>query len=211
MTSTPLDRYPNLQQILKYQKKLVYLCGAGVSMTLGAHQNSWQAWLLAGRDRLAPELQKDFDVRVGTSSTHELIEAASFLLNELKKDGSYSAFMNETIGLLHPADPVMKTALQKIWRAGDLLSTTIYDMLLEETVSSDYVTYERPGEILPVIRGDSQNRIIHLHGIYDKTAGIDNIIADGDSTGISWRMKELNLSKNCLVPTPFLSSVAAER
>ena len=180
MTSTPLDRYPNLQQILRYQKKIVYLCGAGASMTLGAHQNSWQAWLLAGRGRLAPKPQKGFDARVGTSSTHELIEAASFLLNELKKDGSYLAFMDETIGSLHPANPVMKSALQKIWRAGDLLSTTNYDMLLEETVSSGYVTYERPGEILTVIRGDSQNRIIHLHGIYDKAAGIDNIIADED-------------------------------
>ena len=180
MANTHITDYPLLQHTLENSGKIVYLCGAGASMTLGTHQNSWSAWLWSGRNRLSPKLQNVFDSKTGASSAHELIETATFLLNELKRGGKYSAFMDETIGALHPADPLMMSAIQKIWRAGDLLSTTNYDMLLEETVSSDYVTYGRPGEILSVIRGECPNRIIHLHGVYDMAGGTDNIIADGE-------------------------------
>lgn len=87
--------------------------------------------------------------------------------------------MDETIGSLHPSDPVMIDAFRKMCRAGDLTATTNYDLLLEEAVGSGWVSYEKPGEILPILNGVSPNRVIHLHGVYDKAAGVDTIIADG--------------------------------
>ena len=166
-------------------------------MTLGTHQNSWSAWLWSGRNRLSPKLQNVFDSKTGASSAHELIEAATFLLNELKRGGKYSAFMDETIGALHPADPLMMSAIQKIWRAGDLLSTTNYDMLLEETVSSDYVTYGRPGEILSVIAASAPIESFIFTASMTWQAAQTISLLTGNNTEISWRMRERSSFKTC--------------
>lgn len=37
---------------------------------------------------------------------------------------------------------------------------------------------ECPAEILSIIRSTAENKVIHLHGMYDERDGIDNIIAD---------------------------------
>ena len=76
-------------------------------------------------------------------------------------------------------DRTFQDALQKIWRAGDLIATTNYDLQLEETVGSTGISYTTPADILSVIRGKTGNKVIHLHGRYDRENGIDDIIADG--------------------------------
>lgn len=180
MAHRHVSDYPVLQQVLKSYEKIVYLCGAGASMSLGQHRNSWGVWLRTGRNRLLPAQQVDFDALAGSSSTHELIAAASYLLRHLKAAGAYVDFMDETIGSLHPSNPVMIDAFRKICRAGDLTATTNYDLLLEEAAGIGYVSYNKPGEILSVINGVSSNRVIHLHGVYDKAAPVDSIIADDE-------------------------------
>lgn len=180
MAHRHISDYPALRQVLESCEKIVYLCGAGASMSLGRHRNSWGTWLQIGRDRLLPAQQAEFDTLVGSSSTNELIAAASHLLKHLKADGTYEDFMDETIGALHPLDPVMIDAFRKICRAGDLTATTNYDLLLEEAAGIGYVSYKKPGEILPVINGTSPNRVIHLHGVYDRAAAVDSIIADDE-------------------------------
>lgn len=180
MAHRHIPDYPALQQVLESCEKIVYLCGAGASMSLGRHRNSWGVWLRTGRSRLLPAQQADFDALAGSSSTDELIAAASYLLGHLKANGAYVDFMDETIGALRPSDPVMIDAFRKICRAGDLAATTNYDLLLEEAAGIGYVSYKKPGEILSVINGASPNRVIHLHGVYDKAAAVDSIIADNE-------------------------------
>lgn len=180
MAHRHVSDYPALQRVLESQEKIVYLCGAGASMSLGRHRNSWGTWLDTGKSRLLPAERAEFDALAGSCSTHELISAATYLLERLKASGTYVDFMDETIGSLHPSDPVMIDAFRKICRAGDLTATTNYDLLLEETIGTGWVSYEKPGEILPVLNGSSPNRVIHLHGVYDKAAAVDSIIADGN-------------------------------
>lgn len=86
--------------------------------------------------------------------------------------------MNQTIGALHPVNTEFKEALCKVWRAGDLIATTNYDTQIEETLNAKGVSYECPAEILSIIRSTAENKVIHLHGMYDERDGIDNIIAD---------------------------------
>lgn len=104
--------------------------------------------------------------------------AATFLLGKLKSSGAYQTFMNQTIGALHPVNTEFKEALCKVWRAGDLIATTNYDTQIEETLNAKGVSYECPAEILSIIRSTAENKVIHLHGMYDERDGIDNIIAD---------------------------------
>ena len=180
MINNHVTDYPQLKTALGSGEKIVYLCGAGASMALGAHRNSWGAWLNAGREMLAPEQQAAFDELLGDWSSDELIRAASYVLARLKESGRYEQFMCETIGALHPAEQTLMEAVRKIWRAGDLVATTNYDLLLENTIGTAYVTYEHPGEILSIIKGTAANKVIHLHGVYDQVAGLDDIIADGE-------------------------------
>lgn len=180
MINNHLANYPQLTAALELGEKIVYLCGAGASMALGDHQNSWSAWLNVGRMMLDPEQQAVFDELLGDRSPDALISAATYVLAQLKKCGQYESFMNETIGALRPAEQTLMDAVRKIWRARDLVATTNYDLLLENSIGTAYVTYEQPGEILSIIKGTVANKVIHLHGIYDHSAGIDNIIADGE-------------------------------
>ncbi len=48
---------------------------------------------------------------------------------------------------------------------------------------AESVSYSSAGNILPIIQGKAENKIIHLHGMYDKLHGIDDIIADDPQYG----------------------------
>ena len=173
-----VDDYPVLSHALSTNAKIVYFCGAGVSMSLGSHNLSWTNWLHAGKKYLRPEQQIVFDRLLGTKNTDELIAAASYLLEQLKAAGVYKKFMGETIGSVHPQDRLFSEALRNLWRTGDFLATTNYDLQLEETVASSGISYSSPGEILSVVLGRAENKVIHIHGMYDDVNDIDDIIAD---------------------------------
>ena len=177
MAASYVANYPQLLKTLATDQKIVYLCGAGASMSLAKHRLSWPNWILAGKDYLSGPDKAELDRRIGAWSTDELIDAVTFLLEKLKLTGSYEDYMAGTIGSLHPNNDVFKDALRKVWRAGDLIATTNYDLTIEESINSEPVSYSFPVEILSIIRG-SGNKVIHLHGVYDRLHGVDDIVAD---------------------------------
>ena len=179
MSAISAAAYPQLMPAVTDSEKIVYLCGAGASMSVGAHELSWTKWLLAGKEYLMAAEQSELEQRIGNWTTEELIDAATYLLAGLKATGKYQDFMDRTIASVHPVNKIFVEALQMIWRAGDLITTTNYDMLIEESVGNPGISYTTPADILSVIRGKSPNRVIHLHGRYDKENGVDDIIADG--------------------------------
>ncbi len=177
MSAMSVTDYPQLAETLVKNKKIVYLCGAGASMSLGNHGLSWANWILAGKDYLTVPDRAELDKRIGSWTSEELIGAVTFLLEKLKSNKLYERFMDNTIGSLRPSNKCFETALQNVLRAGDLIATTNYDLLIEGSAGAEPVTYSSPANILSVIRGD-ENRVIHLHGAFDKANGIDDIIAD---------------------------------
>ena len=178
MPVSDVTSYPQLIKALSTEQKIVYLCGAGASMSLAGHRMSWPNWIIKGKDYLPQQEQCDLDRIIGSWSAEELIKAATFLLEKLKATGLYNDFMNSTVGSLHPTENNFIDALRKIWRVGDLITTTNYDLAIEESVEAKAVSYTSPGEILPIINGDDENRVIHLHGVYDRLNGKDDIVAD---------------------------------
>lgn len=178
MPARNISEYPQLLNAIHSAEKIVYLCGAGASMSLGSHRLSWTNWIAEGRKYLTIPEQNELNLKIGSWTAEELIDAATFLLGKLKSSGAYQTFMNQTIGALHPVNTEFKEALCKVWRAGDLTATTNYDTQIEETLNAKGVSYECPAEILSIIRSTAENKVIHLHGMYDERDGIDNIIAD---------------------------------
>ena len=48
-----MANYPQLLKTLATDQRIVYLCGAGASMSLAKHRLSWPNWILAGKDYLS--------------------------------------------------------------------------------------------------------------------------------------------------------------
>lgn len=170
--------YPQLLQILEGDQKIVYLCGAGVSMALGAHRTSWGTWLQNGKSYLSDSEKTEFDRIIGSWTADSMIGAAGYLLDALKRQGTYHDFMRASFSGLTVKQETMANGFSQIQRAGDFISTTNYDLLLEQAASSGTVTYSNAGSVLKMLRGETPRQIIHLHGAYDPTQGIDDIIAD---------------------------------
>ena len=141
MSSANVNNYPRLQKALKSNRKIVYLLGAGASMSLGNHTLSWPKWILCGRDFLSDEDSLELERRVGDWSADELIDAVTFLLERLKAAGTYEKYMEKTIGSLHSVNRCFENALCKIWRAGDIITTTNYDLQIEEAVGAEPISY----------------------------------------------------------------------
>lgn len=113
MSAISVINYPQLMSAVTESPKIVYLCGAGASMSLGAHQLSWTRWILEGKKYLTVPEQTQLEQKIGAWSTGELIDAATYLLAGLKAAGCYTEFMDQTMGALHPVDRTFRDALQK--------------------------------------------------------------------------------------------------
>ena len=83
--------YPQLMEVLASKQKIVYLCGAGASMALCNHNITWANWILAGKSYLDASKQIELEKKLGSWSSDELINAATFLLEQLKVSVSTSS------------------------------------------------------------------------------------------------------------------------
>lgn len=79
MAATYVANYPQLLRTLATDQRIVYLCGAGVSMSLAHHKLSWPNWILARKDYLDAAGQAELDKRIGSWTTEKLIDAVTFL------------------------------------------------------------------------------------------------------------------------------------
>lgn len=52
MPARNISEYPQLLNAIRSAEKIVYLCGAGASMSLGSHRLSWTNWIVEGRKYL---------------------------------------------------------------------------------------------------------------------------------------------------------------
>lgn len=173
-----ISEYSEFAELLRSDKRIVFLCGAGLSMSLGCHGLSWSRWLSQGCNYLQTATAKNLSEMLLDTTSTGLIQAASFCLSSLKSEDRYIDFMDATVGGIKPLNRILSSALASIARAGDLFATTNYDMLIEEVTGQKTTTYNNPASILNVLNGKEQAKIIHIHGAYDKISQTDDIIAD---------------------------------
>lgn len=173
-----LTAYPQLQSALKQNKNIVYLCGAGLSMALGGHRYSWYNWIAAASEYLSADESEELKILLNSKEENALINAAGYVIDKTKENGTYNDYMNETVGSLSVKDDCLASSFQSINRAGDFIATTNYDLLIEKATGLDNFSFTQPGNILASLKGDVERKIIHLHGLYDFNRGVDEIIAD---------------------------------
>lgn len=173
-----ISDYPKFESALSQGRPIIFLCGAGLSVSLGDHAKGWVGWLKEGKAYLSDVEAEELDRRFGSCSASELIDAASFLIEALRKNGNYTAYMDSTIGSLRVQNKKLANALALFVRCGDYFATTNYDKLLEEVTGLGYYTYNMPGKIVQMLSGQAEMSVIHLHGIYDAATNTDDIVAD---------------------------------
>ena len=173
-----ISDYPKFESALSQGRPIIFLCGAGLSVSLGDHAKGWVGWLKEGKAYLSDVEAEELDRRFGSYSASELIDAASFLIEALRKNGNYTAYMDSTIGSIRVQNKKLANALALFVRCGDYFATTNYDKLLEEVTGLGYYTYNMPGKIVQMLSGQAEMSVIHLHGIYDAATNTDDIVAD---------------------------------
>lgn len=173
-----LSYCPQLQSALKQNRNIVYLCGAGLSMALGGHRYNWYNWIATAREYLPVSDAEELQILLDSKEEKALINAAGYVIDKTKKNGTYEDYMNATVGSLRIKDDLLASSFKSVNRAGDFIATTNYDLLLEQATDLENYSFTQPGNILKSLKGDAERRIIHLHGLYDSRRGIDEIIAD---------------------------------
>lgn len=167
-----------LFEILSNSERLVYLCGTGFSMSLGKHFYTWLNWIKESKKYLGTSVQNPIDEKLSIGTTNSLIDAADIMLEELKNNNKYNDFMSATVGSVKAISPELKKALKLITHLGDLITTTNYDLSIEDATGLESATYNNSSEILNIIKQQIKNKIIHLHGVYCPNLNIDDIIAN---------------------------------
>ena len=80
-----ISDYPKFESALSQGRPITFLCGAGLSVSLGDHAKGWVGWLKEGKACLSDVEAEELDRRFGSYSASELIDAASFLIEALRK------------------------------------------------------------------------------------------------------------------------------
>lgn len=162
------------------EDKLVFIFGTGISAALTGKTYSWYKWISDGISALkdaarATQLQTGLDA---SSSADNLIAVAGKVLSAAKAEGAYSDWMHESFEAADITNHDLANTLQKLTVCNDVLATTNYDLLLERATGLSTLSYEQPDQAFEMLNAGQSNAVLHLHGVYDSTHGIDTIVAD---------------------------------
>ena len=137
---------------LRLADRLVYLCGAGFSMSIAEHDSNWDKWIRTGASYLEKTVRENIDNKLSSGESDDMIRAAGQMLEGLKSEKQYEDFMDATIGTIKAAQKDLMEAAILVSRSGDYFATTNYDMGIEVATGLGPETYRTPGGILNVIR-----------------------------------------------------------
>lgn len=161
-------------------RRITYVFGAGISSALVGKPIGWTNWLRAGLEAvqdhsLSATLKERLDA---STSAEELVTLCGEIMQLCRKQGVYQAWMQESIESLTVQNQFLAQTLKQTAVTRDVLTTTNYDTLLEQSAGLDSVTYRQPEKILNMLQAGESSLVVHLHGMYSSALGIDDIVAD---------------------------------
>lgn len=173
-----LKNYSDLEETLEKNNKIIFLCGTGVSCSLSGKLVTWGDWLKKELDYVSPSDRVVVKDVLKPCTAQSMIKAAGILINRTKNSGNYTSWMNYSFESLKVKDVKLGRTLSNIIMSGDILATTNYDMLLDQATGLTPLTYHNPNKILSLLRNESEQKIVHIHGAYSNKIGLDDIVAD---------------------------------
>lgn len=160
-------------------EKIVYVFGSGISSALSGCRSSWYQWIADGIEyisdkALATELK---DRMESESSAESLISVVGCVIDATKTDSTYASWMKASVESMTVTNASLAQTLSLTRITRDIIATTNYDPLLEAAIGLHSLTYEQPDAAFYMIDKGNANCVLHLHGLYDSSTGVDNIIA----------------------------------
>jgi hypothetical protein len=196
------------------RRHLVPIVGTGVSVALsgnpsiGGHRvATWAGLLRHGVSRCEElGLADGSDARIlreqiDSGKTDFLISAAESVTRRLadRSEGTYRGWLKETVGSLRVADAAIATSLSQL---SAVLATLNYDTLLEAATSRTAVTWLEADRVQDVLRGETDDAILHLHGSFTDPRsvvfGITSYIAASGDPHASEVLRVLTMDRTIL-------------
>lgn len=161
------------------QNELVYIFGTGISSALTGKPYGWGKWIENGISRIADgKMRDDLKERLKVDwSTDNMIKIVGEVLPIIRKEGSYFKWMQDSFETNHVTDYDLAKTIRKLFILNDVIATTNYDRLIEEAADVGSLTYEQPDLVFELLKYKKMKSVLHLHGMFDSSKGIDNIIA----------------------------------
>lgn len=106
-----------------------------------------------------------------------MVNIVGKVIDYLKKDGSYSDWMNTAFNSSAIVNVSLASTLKKIVVAQDVVATTNYDSLIEQATGLNCYTYQDAGKVYEMLDKKRSSHVLHLHGVYNPKYNIDNIVA----------------------------------
>ena len=179
MKSNIVD-FPELLKDIQHNE-IVYFFGAGISSALTNNKAcSWQKWIRNGINLIRNEktIASLIESQEKDSSAENLIKIVGEVLNITKREGTYKKWMQESFETAKVTNKDLVKTLKKMLILPDIFITTNYDLLLEQATGLETISYKEPDQAFEMINKKRNNAILHIHGVFDSSKDIDNIVAD---------------------------------
>jgi Bacterial extracellular solute-binding protein/SIR2-like domain len=152
------------------QRRVVVVVGAGVSIatTRNGPAASWTGLLTSGVEHCRNVVRKPEEwlqrrrAEIRSGDADELIEVAGLIGRQLRAEGEYGRWLEESVGRLRARDDSVIRALVGL---GAPLLTTNYDSLIEQVTGLEPVTWRDRNWSEQVVRGEASG-VLHLHGYW---------------------------------------------
>lgn len=159
--------------------RLVYVFGSGISSALSGCSSSWNQLIRDGIDHisdiaLAYELKHELSKN---SSAESLVEIIGRVIKATQLENTYTVWMKSSIERMSVVNTALADTLSLARIPNDLITTTNFDLLLEEATGLSSLDYQQPDAIFQMIDAGKADCVFHLHGRYDPSNHIDSIIA----------------------------------
>lgn len=159
------------------QKKAVFICGTGVSLSVAKNDPSnallsWTGLLKHGAECAANRTGGDpveFYDPLCDKNTPTFIEAAERITKALTESDQFNGWLKNAFSnldsLINYHHPLL-LALKCFWDNGNIVATTNYDDILCKAFNTHfYCLSKNPASVQELLAGDTQG-ILHLHGHY---------------------------------------------
>lgn len=208
VTITPPDNLKSIPALSKAlaSQSVVYVFGSGVSSSLTGRNYGWWQWILDGiqhlkDDALASELCDSIN---SDGSTENLIDVVGKVIEHTKRDGTYDEWMKSGFESCGISNMEFADTLRLLNLPQDIFITTNYDALLESATGMDTFTQDDAGDIFQMIRSGASSSVVHIHGAYNSSKNIDNIVATSEQYDKLYNDEGAQFIQNLLGTRPII-------